>query len=339
MTLHVTPRRRGSYGIDAPYGPAFMAVVAAFELALAVSFGNVRNLLAGLFILAILGIYLHGTLRGKFVVWAKLLETLNLRGDERILDMGCGRGAVLLMAAQHLTTGRAVGVDLWRNADQSGNSTEATQRNAVAEGVADRVELHTGDMTALPFEDNGVVVGIEQIVEGVRSMVEFVLTFRSRNGHTPNQVNGIGFNGEPLPELRIRFNDRRHEENCVQWATPEKRCWWISVGNRMAPVEPRAVVVREVAKVAQEFGVFLFVVGRIENKLDPATLAAQLRRRIHGYIAYATRYECIKITHSARGTTIHVDVGYKWKEFVVNAIRLAEKLTVDTFPLLDMRKS
>jgi arsenite methyltransferase len=63
-------------------------------------------------------------------------------------------GAVLLMAAQHLTTGRAVGVDLWRTIDQSGNSAEATQRNAVAEGVADRVELHTGDMMALPFEDN-----------------------------------------------------------------------------------------------------------------------------------------------------------------------------------------
>ena len=59
------------------------------------------------------------------------------------------------MAAQHMTTGRAVGVDLWRKVDQSGNSAEATQRNAVAEGVADRVELHTGDLRALPFEDNG----------------------------------------------------------------------------------------------------------------------------------------------------------------------------------------
>jgi ubiquinone/menaquinone biosynthesis C-methylase UbiE len=47
-----------------------------------------------------------------------------------------------------------VGIDLWRNVDQSGNSAEATRRNAVAEGVADRVELHTGDMTSLPFADN-----------------------------------------------------------------------------------------------------------------------------------------------------------------------------------------
>src|SRR5262249_28809523 len=59
--------------------------------------------------------------------------------------------AVLLLAARRLTTGRAVGVDVWERADQSGNSVEATRRNAVAEGVADRVELRTADLIALPF--------------------------------------------------------------------------------------------------------------------------------------------------------------------------------------------
>jgi ubiquinone/menaquinone biosynthesis C-methylase UbiE len=116
--------------------------------------GRVLPFLPVAFLLALLASYLYTTLRGKFVVWSELLDRLGLRGDERILDLGCGRGAVLLMAAQHLTTGRAVGVDLWRIVDQSGNSAEATRRNAIAEGVADRVELHTGDMTALPFEDN-----------------------------------------------------------------------------------------------------------------------------------------------------------------------------------------
>jgi ubiquinone/menaquinone biosynthesis C-methylase UbiE len=58
------------------------------------------------------------------------------------------------MVAQYLTTGKAVGVDLWRTMDQSGNSIDATRRNAIAEGVADRVELHTADMQALPFPDN-----------------------------------------------------------------------------------------------------------------------------------------------------------------------------------------
>jgi arsenite methyltransferase len=154
MTEHINPRRRGSYGIDAPFAPAFMAIVLIGELVLVILSGRLWLLSVVAFLAAVLGFYLHSTLRGKFIVWADLLNQLNLRGDERILDLGCGRGAVLLMAARHLTTGQAVGVDLWRGVDQSGNSIDATRRNAVAEGVADRIELHTADMTALPFDDN-----------------------------------------------------------------------------------------------------------------------------------------------------------------------------------------
>lgn len=163
MTVRAPLPRRGAYGIDAPVAPAFMVAMAALEITLAVLGGKLLPLLAALFILTILGFYLHGTLRGKFSLWAGLLESLDLRGDERILDMGCGRGAVLLMAAQHLTTGRAVGVDLWRAGDQSGNSAEATRRNAVAEGVAERVEVHTGDMLALPFADGSFDVVLSSL--------------------------------------------------------------------------------------------------------------------------------------------------------------------------------
>ena len=159
----MTPRRQGSYGIDAPYAPAFMAVITIVVLVMAIISGRWQRFVPVTFMLAVLGFYLHSTLRGKFAVWADLLDQLHLRGDERILDMGCGRGAVLLMAAQRLTTGRAAGVDLWRSVDQSGNSLEATRRNVIAEGVADRVELHTGDMTALPFEDNSFDVVVSSL--------------------------------------------------------------------------------------------------------------------------------------------------------------------------------
>ena len=159
----MTPRRHGSYGIDAPYAPVFMAVMTVVVLVMAIISGRWQRFVPVTFMLVVLGLYLHNTLRGKFGVWADLLDQLHLRGDERILDLGCGRGAVLLMAAQHLTTGRAVGVDLWRSVDQSGNCLEATRRNAIAEGVADRVELHTGDMTALPFEDNSFDVVVSSL--------------------------------------------------------------------------------------------------------------------------------------------------------------------------------
>jgi ubiquinone/menaquinone biosynthesis C-methylase UbiE len=140
-----------------------MALICVAELILAILGGRLRNYVPVLFIATILGFYLHFTLRGKFVVWNKLLRSLNLRGDERILDLGCGRGAVLLMAAEYLTTGRAVGIDLWRSVDQSGNSMEATQRNAVAEGVADRVDLETANMTALPFADDNFDVIVSSL--------------------------------------------------------------------------------------------------------------------------------------------------------------------------------
>lgn len=67
--------------------------------------------------------------------------------------MGCGRGAGLLLAARRVPAGRVVGVDLWRSVDQSGNSEDATAGNARAEGVADHVELHTGNTRARPFPD------------------------------------------------------------------------------------------------------------------------------------------------------------------------------------------
>jgi arsenite methyltransferase len=152
---------RASYGIDAPGVPFGLTAGGLILLAVAIVnamidagfWAVVGPLIGAFFFFASAALYLHTTLRGKFTVWALLLDGLGLTGDEQVLDLGCGRGAVLVAAAGRLPRGRAVGVDLWRSVDQSGNATEATQRNAEAAGVADRVELHTGDMTALPFPD------------------------------------------------------------------------------------------------------------------------------------------------------------------------------------------
>ena len=52
--------------------------------------------------------------------------------------------------------GKAIGVDLWQTVDQSGNRPEDTMENARREGVADRVEIKTGDMRELPLPDFSV---------------------------------------------------------------------------------------------------------------------------------------------------------------------------------------
>jgi arsenite methyltransferase len=154
-------RRRGKYGLDG--GVIGVVGISAGTVALlAAAVALARAGLAGAaatatFVgalqLTTLGFYLHTTRRGKFLVWQEILDGLPLRGDERVLDVGCGRGAVLTMVAERLPRGRVVGIDIWSKADQSGNGIDAAERNLVAEEVRHRCELVTGDMRSMPFPE------------------------------------------------------------------------------------------------------------------------------------------------------------------------------------------
>ncbi len=157
-------RPRGRYGVDGDYRliPAPVVFVGYLMFCLAAAVLAAVWLVIGRTLpgvgAAVVAVVLVGagisilrfSRRGKFEVWARLLAELGLHGDERVLDLGCGRGAVLLAAAKLVPWGTAVGVDIWRP-DQTGNSMRATLANAEAESVADRVELHTRDMTDLQF--------------------------------------------------------------------------------------------------------------------------------------------------------------------------------------------
>ena len=152
--------RRGSYGFDTPSVPLSFAVAALVSLAVAivcVSWSMFWEAGLAMVIAVFLALsafsFLWTTRRGKFLVWAELLDALSLKGDEHLLDVGCGRGAVLTLAAERLGAGRAEGIDLWSATDQSGNRQEVTLHNAELEGVRDRVGVHTGDMRKLPFPD------------------------------------------------------------------------------------------------------------------------------------------------------------------------------------------
>jgi SAM-dependent methyltransferase len=148
------------YGIDAP-GVLWANLALGCLFALAAIVGLARApvwlcagaalVAGGLFFLA--GVMLWSSLVGKKRVRDRLVAALALSGRERVLDAGCGRGLALIACARKLTTGRAVGVDLWAAKDLSNNNPEATLANAVAEGVADRVDVETGDITRLPFQD------------------------------------------------------------------------------------------------------------------------------------------------------------------------------------------
>lgn len=90
---------------------------------------------------------------GKLRERETYLDKIVWRGDERVLDVGCGLGLFLIGAAKRLSTGRAVGIDKWQQEDLSGNHAAGTLGNAMIEGVAEKVEVHTGDARKLPFDD------------------------------------------------------------------------------------------------------------------------------------------------------------------------------------------
>jgi arsenite methyltransferase len=99
-------------------------------------------------------IMIWGSKVGKLRFRDKVLDRISWRGDELVLDVGCGHGLMLIGAAKKLRSGKAIGVDIWQTEDQAGNSAEATWKNVHLEGVDDRVELKDADARKLPFEDN-----------------------------------------------------------------------------------------------------------------------------------------------------------------------------------------
>ncbi len=148
-------RIAGSYGIDAPYVPVLSVAggVAVAVLGNAESGSSRATLwLFALVLFAQAVVYMHTTLRGKFLIWKSILAPLPAPGT--ILDVGCGRGMVLIETLMQFPDSRGTGIDLWRSRDQSGNDPSATMSNAEANGLADRVTLETGDMSAMPFADD-----------------------------------------------------------------------------------------------------------------------------------------------------------------------------------------
>jgi arsenite methyltransferase len=168
---------KADYGIDAPpvirnlllagIASIIAGVVLRFIFAstqsLIASILLIWGLLAGASMVVTALLMIWSSKVGKLQLREKLIDSLALRGTETIIDVGCGRGLLLNAAARRLTTGKAIGIDLWQSSDQSGNNPEATLANARAEGVADFVEVKTGDMRELPFEDQTIDVVVSSL--------------------------------------------------------------------------------------------------------------------------------------------------------------------------------
>ena len=85
-------------------------------------------------------------LSGPQVSWGKkVLSRLRLRGDEVVLDAGCGTGRLTAELLEALPRGRVVGIDLSQN-------MLGSARGHLWPQFGPRVSLIAGDLLHLPFE-------------------------------------------------------------------------------------------------------------------------------------------------------------------------------------------
>jgi SAM-dependent methyltransferase len=157
-------RSRPNYGIDAPHviRNLLLSGLSAIVLCLLIpSFwiGKVRvylypNLIwtgAWLMLPAVLMI-IYAKI-GKFRHRDRILNCVRWTGTEQVLDVGTGRGLLLAGAAKKLTTGRAVGIDIWNQEDLSGNNMPNLLRNLDLEGVREKTEIRNEDAQKMSFPD------------------------------------------------------------------------------------------------------------------------------------------------------------------------------------------
>lgn len=90
------------------------------------------------------------------------LAALPFQRDGKLLDIGCGGGALSIMAAQAYPQLTVTGVDYW--GDNWYYSQAQCQRNAQAAGVGERVQFQKGDAAKLDFANGSFDMVVSNLV-------------------------------------------------------------------------------------------------------------------------------------------------------------------------------
>lgn len=156
--------QKPDYGIDAPNvirnfflaGALFLMIALVFPR---VEIAHIEFILFPGFLWPTVWFFFFGglmllySLVGKFRHRDRILAKVNWTGAENVLDVGTGRGLLLIGVAKRLTTGHATSIDIWNAEDLSGNGPEALKRNIAIEGVDSKTTILSEDARQMSFAD------------------------------------------------------------------------------------------------------------------------------------------------------------------------------------------
>jgi len=130
-----------------------------------------------------------------------LADSMALAGNEHILDVACGTGAVSLACAERLDSGRVTGVDL------SAGMLEKARAKATARGLGN-LDFHCADLESMGFEAaafDGACCGF-----GVFFLPDMAAAFRAiAHRVRPGGVIGMtSFTGAVMEPLSTAFIER-----------------------------------------------------------------------------------------------------------------------------------
>jgi len=161
MLNQIKSKKKPSYGVDAPGVIRNLFIAGAFLFILPFIFPSITlgkvSIDISWFIWPGINFMIGGVLMimyafiGKYFHRDRMLDLINWQGDEQVLDIGTGKGLMMIGAAKRLTTGFSTGIDIWNAEDLSGNNLENATNNAKLEGVGNKIAIKNENAMNMSF--------------------------------------------------------------------------------------------------------------------------------------------------------------------------------------------